>query len=285
MADNPNDYQQLSQEDIKDLYGKDPRQVGQDVQGARQEMQDNPIAVWWDMVTGGQNTAAGRLVKPGGRPFEETSALAKSLGLARNVPGADAMSAQFAARAQAPVGANPFDMARANQARAAQMQLLSQMQAAQQGPSLAAMQGQQGMAQIGQQALMRGGRAGMLGAQGGGVGMAADVGRARLAEAMRLQAGLGSTAGGLMGREEQAREMYNRAQLQQGQLGQKYQLGYADLANKLSQAQSQLGTDREVMRLNAIAKKRLEDMQTVQNFGNQVGSMVGTATSMSGGKK
>lgn len=285
MADNPNDYQQLSQEDIRDLYGKDPSQVGQDVRGTYQETVNNPIAVWWDMVTGGQDTAAGRMVRPGGRPFEETSALAKSLGLARNIPGADAMAAQFAARSQAPIGANPFDMARANQARAAQIQLLAQMQAAQQGPSLAAMQGQQGMSQLGQQSLMRGGRAGMLGAQRAGAGMAADIGRARLAEAMRMQAGLGSTAGGLAGREQQAQELYNRAGLQQGQLGQKYQLGYADLANKLSQAQAQLGTDREVTRLNAIAKKRLEDMQTVQNFGNQVGSMVGTATSMSGGKK
>ena len=57
------------------------------------------------------------------------------------------------ARGAQGLAANPYSENYANQARAAQMALLAQMQAQQAGPSLAGLQGQRAMAQGGQAAL------------------------------------------------------------------------------------------------------------------------------------
>lgn len=123
--------------------------------------------------------------------------------------------------AQANMGsaANPYSEKAANQARAAQMALIQQMRGQMNGPSLAGMQGQQAMAQSGQQALRMGAnpsaaRAAMLNAQQVGGGMAGDVARARLAEVMRSQAGMGGLAGNVRGADQQTALQSAAAQLE-----------------------------------------------------------------------
>lgn len=130
---------------------------------------------------------------------------------------------------------NPYSLQDANQSLAAQQALVAQMQQQAAGPSLSGMQGQQGLAQLGQQALMQGGRAGMLGSQSQGAGMAGDIGRSRLMEAMKLQAAQGSALGGAIGRDLEAQGAHQSAGLRTREL---------DLARK-TKAQ---GILREIMR-------------------------------------
>jgi hypothetical protein len=129
------------------------------------------------------------------------------------------MSPALLAQAQNRQRADTYSTQVADRTRAAQMALMEQMRAQMNGPSLAGLQGQRAMGQSGQQALMNAavtgnGRGAMLQSQSVGAGMAMDVGQARLAEAMRAQAGIGSAAGALRGNDLQSAEARARADLQ-----------------------------------------------------------------------
>lgn len=193
------------------------------------------------------------------------------------IQGAPALSESLKRLLSQPARANPYDRQAALQSQGAQLALMEQMRAAQQGPSLASMQGQQGMAQLGQQSLMRGGRAGMLGAQGAGAGMAADVGRARLAEAMRLQAGVGSTAGGAAGRDLDVASAHQQAGLKMRGLDQDAQNFYRQQLTNLTGAQQNALLDD--LKFKAARAKDREGKQPGEYFlkGAQTGlSLVGS---------
>lgn len=193
------------------------------------------------------------------------------------IQGAPAMSESLKRLLAQPARANPYDLQAASQSVGAQQALMQQMQAQQAGPSLAGMQGRQGMSQLGQQALMRGGRAGLLSAQGGGQGMAGDIGRARLAEAMKLQAGLGSTAGGVAGRELDTRGAHQQAGLKMRGLDQDAQNFYRQQLTSLTGAQQNALLDDLKFKM-AKAKER-EGKQPGEYFlkGAQTGlSLVGS---------
>lgn len=201
---------------------------------------------------------------PQGDPGDFGSRLA-AYGASPTLDGAGPLI-QSILRLQAdPSRANPYDRQAALQSQGAQLALMEQMRAAQQGPSLASMQGQQGMAQLGQQSLMRGGRAGMLGAQGAGAGMAADVGRARLAEAMRLQAGLGSTAGGVAGRDLDVTSAYQQAGLKMRGLDLDRQVALEQQKQALEEAARRAG---------------LEYLKQFQTVGHEAEKNVDRAVSM-----
>lgn len=180
-------------------------------------------------------------------------------------PEAQALMQSIQRMQAQPAHQNPYNLDAANAATAGQLALLAQMRQQGAGPSLAAMQGQQGSSQLGQQSLMRGGRAGMLGAQGASAGMAADVGRARLAEALRMQAGLGSVAGGLEGRGLAAQQAHQQAGLRM----QGIDLG---LQNALEQQRQQLQ--------EAAGRAGLEYLKQYQTIGQEAEKNVDRAVSM-----
>lgn len=112
---------------------------------------------------------------------------------------------EFEARRARGVAANPYQSGVADQTRAAQMALLAQMGKQNAGPSIAAMQGDEARGRLLQQALsgaaMGGGRGAVLGTQGAGAGLAADVAKARAAENAKSLAGMGSAASSLRGQD------------------------------------------------------------------------------------
>jgi hypothetical protein len=162
--------------------------------------------------------------------------------------------------------ANPYSTATADQSRAAQLALIQQMRAQMAGPSIANMQGQRALGQMGQQALMQGGRAGMLGAQGGSAGLAGDVGQARLAEAMRAQAGMGGAAGSLRGNDLQSANAQVGAGLAAQQQADRNSQFYANQGSNLSEAarRAQLEQYKLYQRMVALksqgAEKRRDDV-------------------------
>lgn len=129
----------------------------------------------------------------GGQAFEDLTRKAGQL------------TPELLARSQRGLAVNPYDTSMADQARAAQLALMQQMEAARTGPSLAAMQGRGAMGQSTQQALAAGamgqGRGAMLGAGQAGVGLASDVARARMIEDLKARAGIGGAASQLRGQD------------------------------------------------------------------------------------
>lgn len=143
-------------------------------------------------------------------------------------------------RAQRAPAANPYSTAMADQARAAQLALMQQMEAQRMGPSLAAMQGRQAMGQSTQQALMQGalggGRGAMLGAGQAGQGLASDVARARMIEDLKARAGIGGVATGLRGQDIRSAEQQMRAGQQAQGLSDEMARFYASQGQALSDA-------------------------------------------------
>lgn len=105
--------------------------------------------------------------------------------------------------ARAPFRSNPYNATTADQSRAAQLALASQLQSTGTANQLGALQRTRGLSQNSQQALMAaaGGpsRMALVQANQAGGGMARDAAGAGLASLMRGQAGAGSTLGALRG--------------------------------------------------------------------------------------
>ena len=140
---------------------------------------------------------------------------------------------------------NPYDARIADQSRPAQLALMDQMRGQMNGPSIAAMQGQRALGASGQQALMQGGRAGMLGAQGAGAGLAGDVGQARLGEMMRGQAGIGGAAGNLRGADLRSSEAQMNSGFQAQGINDQMARFYASQGGRLDQARAQEELDNK----------------------------------------
>lgn len=170
--------------------------------------------------------------------------------------------------------ANPYNAGIADQSRAAQLALLAQMRGQAAGPSLAAMQGTQAMGQ-GLQAALRGGggRAGMVGLGQQGAGMAADVARARLAEQMRAQAGMGGLAGGLRGADLRSAQEQVGAGLRAQDLADARARFYAQQGDLLARARAAQAVD-----LNSIARQI-----DINNIGAGVGVAKNSAGALAAG--
>jgi len=153
----------------------------------------------------------------------------------QNFAGYQALSPKFREGASRLTATNPYNTGVADQSRPAQLALIQQMRQQMNGPSIANMQGQRAMGQMGQQALMQGGRAGMLGAQGGSAGLAGDVGQARLAEVMRAQAGMGGAAGNLRGGDLRSADAQMGSGFQAQQLADQRARFYASQGARLDQ--------------------------------------------------
>ena len=149
-------------------------------------------------------------------------------------------SPDLMARSQRGLAINPYSAPMADQARAAQLALMQQMEAQRMGPSLAAMQGRQAMGQSTQQALMQGalggGRGAMLGAGQAGQGLASDVARARMIEDLKARAGIGGVATGLRGQDIRSAEQQMRAGQQAQGLSDEMARFYASQGSALSEA-------------------------------------------------
>lgn len=146
----------------------------------------------------------------------------------------------YLARAPRTLAVNPYSATMADQARAAQLALMQQMEAQRQGPSLAAMQGQQALGQSTQQALMQGalggGRGAMLGAGQAGQGLASDVARARMIEDLKARAGIGGVATGLRGQDIRSAEQQMRTGQQAQGLSDEMARFYASQGQALDKA-------------------------------------------------
>jgi hypothetical protein len=250
---------------------------------ARSEMERDPLAAWWAMLTGDKKTALGNMASNQGGGFDparsgnEAAALANSFNLARDVRNAPEMDAIFRAGATAPGRANPYSTVIADQSRPAQLALMAQMRQQMNGPSIAGMQGQRAFGASGQQALMQGGRAGMLGAQNAGAGIAGDLGQARLAEIMRAQAGLGASAGALRGADLTSANNQMQAGLAQQRQDDLLRQFYASQGANLANAREQAGANREITRLQSIARANARDAGAAQNFAGQAANVWGGA--------
>lgn len=186
------------------------------------------------------------------------------------IPGAAhwmGIAKQGAARQQA---VNPYDAAIADRARAAQMALMAQMRAQAQKPSLAAMQGQQALAQGGQQALRAAamgqpGRASMLGMAQAGAGMGADVARARLAEQMRAQAGIGGLAASVRGADLRSAQEQLQAGMQAQSLADQRARAFAQMGANLGVSQDKLALEnwKLYQRLMQGGRKANEEMASL----------------------
>lgn len=164
-----------------------------------------------------------------------------------------------------PARANPFSRDAANASAAAQTALLAQMRQQAAGPSLTALQGQQGLSRLGQQSLTQGGRAGMLGAQGAGAGMAADVGRARLMEALKAQAELGTGAGRAIGQDQTVQGLHQSQGLKQQQIDQEREIVARGLLTGLTGAQL-----RDILESRRIAIQRQENRDKNEAWGENL---------------
>lgn len=256
-------------------------------QAAYDQISKDPLAAWWDMLTGNRNSDLGRMAAAGGvgtdpiRSGNEASALANSFQLQRDVRNAPEMDAIFRAGANAGPRANPYSTVIADQSRPAQLALIQQMRGQMNGPSLAAMQGQRALGQSGQQALMNsalgGGRAAMLQSANVGAGLAGDVGQARLGEVMRSQAGMGGAAGNLRGADLRSADAQMQAALQQQQQDQMLRQFYASQGANLANARAQAGANRDITYYQQLAKNNQRDAQNVQNFANSSANIASKA--------
>lgn len=176
----------------------------------------------------------------------------------------------------------------ANQARAAQMALVAQMRAQAQGPSLAAMQGQQALAQGGQQALRAAamgqpGRASMLGMAQAGAGMGADVARARLAEQMRSQAGLGGVAAGLRSMDVRQGGLAAQTALQSQAQKDRMVAFYLSQGLDISQAQQRANIELESLYNQMRIRNQQDQLNAVRGAAQTAAPVVGMAAT--GGPK
>lgn len=197
----------------------------------------------------------------GGRAFEDFSR------------GAGQLSPQLLQRAQRGLAQNPYNTATADQARAAQLALMQQMEAQRTGPSLAAMQGQQAMGQSTQQALMQGalggGRGAMLGAGQMAQGLVGDVARARMIEDLKARAGIGGVATGLRGQDIRSAEQQMRAGHQAQGLSDEMARFYSGAGLGLEDATKNAQLEQYKLQQRLIQdqkQKRQQDDQTALNF-------------------
>jgi hypothetical protein len=177
-----------------------------------------------------------------------------------NFAGYQDLAGKFRDNASRVQATNPYDTGVADQSRAGQLALMDQMRGMQSGPSVANMQGQRAFAQNGQQALMQGGRAGMLGAQNVGAGLAGDLGQARLAEMMRSNAGIGSAAGNLRSGDLASANAQMGAGFGAQNINDQRAQFYASQGARLDQARAQAASDDERLRQQValgIAGKQL----------------------------
>ena len=165
-----------------------------------------------------------------------------------NFAGYQSLAGKFRDNANRLQATNPYDTGVADQSRAGQLALMSQMQAGLNGPSIAGMQGQRAFAQSGQQALMQGGRAGMLGGQQVGGGLAGDLGQARLAEVMKAQAATGAAAGNLRGADLNSANAQMGAGFDAQKIADQRAQFYASQGARLDQARAQAAADNERLR-------------------------------------
>ena len=280
---------ELSPEETKQYFGR--TYTAADVEADRERAQKDPFGYAWSLLTGDKSTIGGNSVSAGGGGFNpmrtgnEAAGIAGALQLSRDVRNAPELNSMFERGALAPDRANPYDAGVADQSRAAQLALIQQMRGQMSGPSIANMQGQRAMGQMGQQALMQGGRAGMLGAQMGAGGLAGDVGQARLAEVMRAQAGMGGAAGNLRGGDLRSADAQMQAGLQQRAQDDALRRFYMGGGMQLQNARDQSAANREITRLQLLAKGNARDAQAWTNFGNQASSTLAPIATAGGGSK
>lgn len=183
------------------------------------------------------------------------------------------------ARGAQGLAANPYSENYANQARAAQMALLAQMQAQQAGPSLAGLQGQRAMAQGGQaalaQAAMGGGRGAMLQSAQQSGGMAGDIGQARLGEIMRSQAGQGGLAGSVRGGDQRSALQSAQSQLESQKTKDALYRFYAGLGTQASLGDLKHGLDKNRIAQGALQNAQGETDQTWNQLMQALATMVG----------
>jgi len=190
-----------------------------------------------------------------------------------------ALQPMFQGRAGRELAANPYSTAMADQARAAQLALMQQMEAQRMGPSLAAMQGRQAMGQSTQQALMQGalggGRGAMLGAGQAGQGLAGDVARARMIEDLKARAGIGGVATGLRGQDIRSAEQQMRTGQQAQGLSDEMARFYASQGSALDRATRDAALENYKLRQRIGQSEEQRAMQGQANTLNAAGSILG----------
>lgn len=287
------DPRQMTDQEAAQWYGGHTP-TGQQINNEVSTYGNDPFRYWWDTFVNGNTVGTQALGAAGAGPKpirtgNEAASLSGSLlmnGDIRNAGTLDALARQGVAT---PDRGNPFSVKLADQSRAAQMALINQMRAQMAGPSLAGMQGQQAMAQSGQQALRMGvnpaaGRAAMLNAQQVGGGMAGDVARARLAEVMRGQAGVGGMAGGVRGGDIRTADAYQQAALAQAKQDEARRQMYARFGMNLQGGRDQAAANREITRLQLLARENQQDADTAMGVLNTAGSIFGFGMNMGRGK-
>ena len=199
-----------------------------------------------------------------GKPF--ASATPEHLSLIPNSAYWQAVAQRNAQRVQA---TNPYNAGIADQSRGAQLALLAQMRAMQQGPSLAALQTQRALAQSGQSALGAAamgapGRAAMMQAGQVGGGLAGDAGQARLAEVMRMQAAQGGLAGGLRGNDLNSAGYQVQAGLRAQDIADQNSRAYAQMGAGMQGAQDRMALEnfKLLQRLKLAGQKTNQDAAT-----------------------
>lgn len=222
-----------------------------------------------------------------GDPDHLAQLAAQRAGIGPEIPnfaGYQAISQQFRDGAMRQQATNPYNAGIADQSRPAQLTLMDQMRAQMNGPSIAGMQGQRAFGASGQQALMQGGRAGMLGAQNAGAGIAGDLGQARLAEIMRSQAGIGGAAGSLRGADLRSADAQMGAGFQAQNINDQMARFYASQGSRLDEARARAELDNRRL----VQQKGLDIAKSQMNLGTSLlgagATIAGTAASQ-GGKK
>jgi len=254
----------------------------------------DPLKLWWDTFINGTGGPAQAIQASGGGPhptrgFNEAGALAGSFGMNPDIRNAAALDAIMRAGANQGPRGNPYNAGIADQSRGAQLALLAQMRAMQQGPSLAALQTQRALAQSGQSALAAAamgapGRAAMMQAGQVGGGLAGDAGQARLAEVMRMQAAQGGLAGGLRGNDLNSAGYQSQNGLAAARQDEALRQMYAQAGMNLQNARDQALTNRQVTYYQLLAKKNAQDMDLVNKTMQSGAGLMGTAAT-AGGKK
>lgn len=177
---------------------------------------------------------------------------------------------------------NPYDVASADRARAAQAALFQQMQQQVAGPSVSDMQARQAMGSNLQAALAASaGGAGaapvMSRAAGVAGGVAGDSGVARLAEQMRLQQAATGQANAVRGADIQTANQSSAAQMQAAmQEARRAQL-YTELGRLFDASKSQAGVERMKDWANLNANQRGADSQTLDRLIQGWGTMASMA--------
>lgn len=283
---------ELSGQDANTWYsGNVP--TGSEIQGDVARAQQDPFGYWWDTFINNRG-AAGRTLGASGvglnpaRSANEAGALGGSLALNADIRNAGALDALARAGVAQGPRANPYISSIADQSRGAQLALMQQMRGQMAGPSLAGLQGQRALGQSGQQALQAAamgapGRASMFQAGQVGGGLAGDTGQARLAELMRMQAGLGGAAGSLRGGDLRSAEAQSRAQLAQMQQDEARRQMYARLGLGLQGARDQAAANRAATYYQLLNKRTAQDMNLINNTAQGAGTLF--SMGVTGGKK